>query len=180
MKQLMTWWKKLNSDKLEKFPIKQRSFVTEKGEVCFSKATTSDIQAILAVERDVYFGELPWTYSNFLMEISVNPNAIFLIAKMNDKVVGFIGVRQQKSDLHISNLAVVSINQRLGIGEELINYSIRIAKKAKLNRISLEVKFSNKSAQAFYRKLGFTSEKILKNYYTDENEDGIEMIYQID
>lgn len=42
--------------------------------------------------------------------------------------------------------------------------------------LSLEVRMSNQDAQRLYRKLGFQSNKVKKGYYTQTNEDGLEMI----
>jgi ribosomal-protein-alanine N-acetyltransferase len=45
--------------------------------------------------------------------------------------------------------------------------------------LSLEVRVSNKDAQRLYRKLGFQSRTIKKGYYTEKNEDAVDMIKRI-
>ncbi len=42
--------------------------------------------------------------------------------------------------------------------------------------LSLEVRISNQDAQRLYRKLGFQSRKVRKGYYTQTNEDALDMV----
>lgn len=180
MKKLMIWWRNLIDVQLDNLIKTENDYYNTELNCMLRRANAQDIRGILMVERDVYLGELPWTYTDFFAEISINRKAAFFVATIQEEVVAFIGLRVQKNELHISNLAVKQQYQRQGIGQALIEIGKRVAKRLELNQLSLEVRFSNKDAQAFYRKLGFHSDKILKGYYTELKEDGIEMIYQID
>lgn len=180
MKKLIIWWRNLIDFQLDNVIENGNDYFNSELNCMIRKANAQDIRSILMVERDVYLGELPWTYTDFFTEISINRQAGFFVAITEEEVVAFIGLRVQKKTLHISNLAVKQRYQRRGIGQALIEIGKTVAKQLEINQLSLEVRFSNKEAQAFYRKLGFHSDKILKNYYTEFKEDGIEMIYQID
>ena len=46
--------------------------------------------------------------------------------------------------------------------------------------LSLEVRVSNADAQRLYRRLGFVASNIRKNYYTENNEDALDMIKQLE
>ena len=180
MKKLITWWRNLIDFQLDDVIKDGNDYFNNELNCMIRKANAQDIRSILMVERDVYLGELPWTYTDFFTEISINRQAGFFVATIEEEVVAFIGLRVQKNTLHISNLAVKRQHQRMGIGQALIEMGKAIGKQLEISQLSLEVRFSNKDAQAFYRKLGFHSDKILKGYYTELKEDGIEMIYQID
>ncbi|MBS7577801.1 MULTISPECIES: ribosomal protein S18-alanine N-acetyltransferase [unclassified Enterococcus] len=180
MKKLMVWWRNLINIQLDSVIKTENDYYNTELNCMFRRANAQDIRGILMVERDVYFGELPWTYTDFFAEISINRQAAFFVVANQEEIVAFIGLRVQKNELHISNLAVKVQYQRQGIGQALIELGKDIATRLALKQLSLEVRFSNKDAQAFYRKLGFHSDKILKGYYTELKEDGIEMIYQID
>jgi ribosomal-protein-alanine N-acetyltransferase len=138
--------------------------------------TKHDIKDLLSVEREVYNGELPWTKSVFLAELKSPFQNLYLGIFDGEKLFGFVGARVFGMDCHITNIAVIPSYQRKNIGtlliDEIENFSI-------INRcetLSLEVKMSNQDAQRLYRKLGFQSKKVKKGYYTQTNEDGLEMI----
>lgn len=139
-------------------------------------AEKSDIFYLLAIERDVYDGDTPWTYSHFEFEIEKNPNANFLIAAKNDKPIAFIGTRIDfhEDSIHITNLAVKKEFQHRGIAKNFLAQIEDLCEKLGINKISLEVKLTNQVAQALYRSNGFLSEKILPEYY-DDGSDGLWM-----
>lgn len=79
-------------------------------------------------------------------------------------------------DCHITNIAVIPVYQRRNIGTLLIDEIEKFAIMNRCDTLSLEVRMSNQDAQRLYRKLGFQSNKVKKGYYTQTNEDGLEMI----
>ena len=82
--------------------------------------TYQDIKDLLAIEREVYAGELPWTMSAFMAELGSKAPHLYLLAAINGKTVGFIGCRIQGTDAHITNVAVHTAYQGLGLGRSLI------------------------------------------------------------
>ena len=58
--------------------------------------TYQDIKDLLAIEREVYAGELPWTMSAFMAELGSKAPHLYLLAAINGKTVGFIGCRIQE------------------------------------------------------------------------------------
>ncbi|MDR1606595.1 MAG: ribosomal protein S18-alanine N-acetyltransferase [Streptococcaceae bacterium] len=137
---------------------------------------SEDIVSFLAIERDVYEGETPWTFSHFEHEIKANDWAIFLTAEANGQIVGFIGARfiPEKNAVHLSNLAVRSAYQRQGIGSNLVKRMTQLMGQLGIERLTLEVKRDNLAAQAMYRELGFETKEILTRYY-DNQLDGLWM-----
>ncbi|OJG75866.1 ribosomal-protein-alanine acetyltransferase [Enterococcus quebecensis] len=135
-----------------------------------------DIKDLLSIEREVYAGELPWTKTAFLVELQSPDPHLYLLIQKNNQTIGFIGCRIFGSDAHITNVAVLTKEQGKGIGSFLIREIQQFAKANNCETISLEVRLSNKNAQRVYRQLGFLSNTIKPNYYTEDKEDALEMI----
>lgn len=137
---------------------------------------TSDIKELLAIEREVYEGELPWTKTAFLNELRTDSPKLYLLIKDNEQAIGFIGCRLVGKDAHITNVAVLNKYQGKGIGSFLLDETKKFAEKQGCETMSLEVRMSNKNAQRVYRKMGFVSNAIKRGYYDENNEDALDMI----
>ncbi len=68
--------------------------------------TYQDIKDLLAIEREVYAGELPWTMSAFMAELGSKAPHLYLLAAINGKAVGFIGCRIQGTDAHTLRMSL--------------------------------------------------------------------------
>mgnify|MGYP001048299981 CR=1 FL=1 len=132
-------------------------------------AEREDIVEMLAIERDVYNGEVPWTFSHFEHEIVQNENAFFVSAVVDGKLIGFIGIRltERGKVVHITNLAVSVAYQGRGVGTHLVNQMIRLMTLLGKNQVTLEVRRDNTKAQGLYRRLGFSTGKLISQYYED-------------
>ncbi|OOG27458.1 ribosomal-protein-alanine N-acetyltransferase [Enterococcus casseliflavus] len=135
-----------------------------------------DIKELLQVERLVYAGELPWTKSAFLSELYSRVKHLYLGILHNERMIGFIGVRILGADAHITNIAIIPDYQGKGIGSFLLGEIERYARKNKCDRLTLEVRLGNRDAQRLYRTLGFVSQAIKTAYYTEGNEDALDMV----
>lgn len=135
-----------------------------------------DIKDLLGIEREVYAGQLPWTRTAFLVELQAAEPHLYLLIQKEGQTIGFIGCRIFDKDAHITNVAVSTKEQGKGIGSFLIREIIEFAKVNGCEMVTLEVRISNKNAQRVYRQLGFVSNTIKPNYYSEDNEDGLEMI----
>ncbi|PCR99814.1 alanine acetyltransferase [Lactococcus fujiensis JCM 16395] len=145
--------------------------------VAYRLAERRDIVDMLAIERDVYEGEVPWTFSHFEHEIVQNKDAFFVVAEIDNKVVGFIGARltDKGVNIHISNLAVLRDYQKRGIATTLINQIVRLMSNLGKNQMTLEVRRDNTKAQGLYRRNGFETDNLMPNYY----EDGADAIWMV-
>lgn len=157
-------------------------YVKLKGEeYLLRKINDQDIKELIALERDVYFGETPWTKSVFLSEIhSPIPHLYICIVTKKEELAGFIGSRLIGNDTHITNIAVGTSFQNCGIGMLLIDEVEKFAITNDCGTLSLEVRLSNTDAQRLYRRLGFSARNIRRNYYTENNEDALDMIKRLE
>lgn len=117
----------------------------------------------------------PWSTESYVQEIK-NPVSLYLIAIIEDKIVGFIGTWNVLDESHITNVAVHPDYRQLKIGSLLLESLINIC-QANYNTaiFDLEVRKSNIAAQKLYSKYNFIENGIRKGYYADNKEDAVLM-----
>lgn len=140
-----------------------------------SLMTEDDIDEVLNIS-DLSLKE-SWSRDSFFNELS-NPVAKYLIAKVNDKVVGFAGIWTVLDEGQITNIAVHPDFRNIKIGSALVEGLISNLNEWKLNSMTLEVRKSNIPAQNLYKKYGFKEEGLRKRFYSDNKEDAIIMWYR--
>lgn len=133
----------------------------------------SDIEDILVVEKLSF--SIPWSRDSFEKEILDNNLAIYLVAKVNEKAVGYIGMWKVLNEGHITNVAVHPEFRHQGIGDQLVSELLSLCEKDNIDLVTLEVRKSNQNAIKLYEKHGFVAEGIRKAYYQDNKEDAIIM-----
>lgn len=109
-----------------------------------------------------------WNY-NILKEEIENNNSKYIVAKINDEIVGFAGIKIIMDKADIMNIVTKKSFRNEGIGTLLLENLISIAYELKLSGISLEVNEENLPAIHLYEKFGFQNLGIRKNYYQDKN-----------
>ena len=88
-----------------------------------------------------------------------------------DYPVGYVSTWIVWEEAHITAIAVREAYRGRGIGELLLAGAIEIAMQEKSRVVTLEVRVSNASAIALYKKYGFKKVGLRKNYYSDNRED---------
>lgn len=66
--------------------------------------TYQDIKDLLAIEREVYAGELPWTMSAFMAELGSKAPHLYLLAAINGKQLALlvVGFKERMHTLRMS------------------------------------------------------------------------------
>lgn len=141
--------------------------------VIYRPMTLDDIPQVQLVERKCF--KTPWSRSIFVSEVSRNDNAIYLVAVVGERIVGYAGVWVILDEGHITNIGVDPAYQRQGIGQALMDELTKHAMLRGVIAMTLEVRVSNLGAQALYTKLGFNPAGIRKEYYQDDKEDALIM-----
>jgi ribosomal-protein-alanine N-acetyltransferase len=90
-------------------------------------------------------------------------------------IVGIAGFWVMVDEAHITTLAIRNTYRRHGIGERLLIEIIEMAAQLNVNVVTLEVRVSNKQAQALYQKYWFQKGGVRRAYYTDNGEDAVLM-----
>lgn len=109
-----------------------------------------------------------WNY-DILKEEIINENSKYIVAKINDEVVGFAGIKIIIDEADIMNIVTKKTCRNQGIGSLLLENLISICKKLNLNSLFLEVNEENFSAIHLYQKFGFDNIGFRKNYYKNKN-----------
>lgn len=109
-----------------------------------------------------------WTY-HILKEELENKNSSYLVAKIDNEIVGFAGIKIILDEADIMNIVTKKTYRNQGIGTLLLENLISLSKKLNLKTLSLEVSEENLPAIHLYRKFGFEYLGVRKNYYQDKN-----------
>lgn len=131
------------------------------------------LRQVLRIDHAVY--PRPWSLSLYLGELSTTEGRSYLVARRGSTVVGFGGLIVIVDDAHITTVAVAPAYQRNGIAIRLLLVLVREAIALGAERITLEVRASNRGAQALYSRFGFAPSGIRKAYYADNREDAVIM-----
>ncbi len=145
--------------------------------VYFREIQSADMDEIMTIERNSFAS--PWSARFFLDEIRVSC-AKFVLAEVEGRVVGYVIYWQLPKEVDIHNLAVHPGYRRQGIGRSLLTSAIDNAKGQGSNRVTLEVRKSNQAAQQLYQSLGFAARGVRKGYYSDDGEDALVMVLDLD
>jgi len=135
-----------------------------------------DMPEVLEIEKGCF--EFPWTEEDFIRCLRQR-NCIGMVAEHDDRVVGFMIYELHKSQLHVLNFAVDPEVRRNGVGGQMVSKLIGKLSQQRRNKILLEIRETNLSAQLFFRKLGFNAVSVLRDYYDDTTEDAYVMQYRI-
>lgn len=127
-------------------------------------ATAADVPAVHRIEAESF--PAPWRQEFFAGELQA-PGRLNLVAKRDDRVIGYLFSMWLFEELHVNKIAVVEPERRQGIADELMARCFAFARENGIESVSLEVRQSNDGAQAFYRKLGFKATYLRPRYYPD-------------
>ena len=130
-----------------------------------SKMDISDLEEI----KDVLLSDFDdfWNVNTFKEEL-LNPNSKYIVAKINNKIVGFAGIWKSVDDVHITNIVTSKSFRNQHIGSMMLSNLIELAKnEINITSITLEVNSNNIPAQRLYEKFGFKVVGLRKKYYNN-------------
>jgi len=139
-------------------------------------ATENDIQRILEIEQEAI--SPPWTHGALLSEM-YKKDSYFIVAvdeRLSPAIVGFAILRCVGDDGELLQIAVDKAQRRGGVGDLLMIAALEYARENALNSVFLEVRRGNTAAVGLYKKHGFNSVRIRKDYYSDPVEDASVMV----
>jgi len=144
-----------------------------------------DVPEVMAVDQLCF--PTPWSENAYRSELG-NVNAFYLVARVAEpraaggvssrpgrRLVAYAGAWIIMDEAHITTLGVHPDYRRHGIGERLLSALLERAAASGVRRATLEVRESNRAAQALYAKYGFTPIARRRRYYSDTDEDAIVM-----
>lgn len=132
----------------------------------------SDLDAIERIERRSY--PTPWSRSMFAGEIS-KPTGLCLGAFQGADMLGYLIVARYVDAWHIMNVAVDERYRGRGVAGAMLERLFEMTGDDVERGYTLEVRVSNDTAIALYRRLGFVETGVRRGYYTDNREDALIM-----
>lgn len=137
------------------------------------------LRSVLRIESQVY--PRPWSLSLFLGELGLRGSRYYVVARVEERVVGYAGLMFSLDEAHVTTIAVDPSWQRHRIGSRLLLNLTRAALAHGSRHMTLEVRVSNQAAQHMYQRFGFETEGVRKNYYAESKEDALIMwVHEID
>ena len=131
-----------------------------------------DIDGVYEVEENCFVDT--WSKDAFNKELK-NNLARYLVAELDNKIVGYVGIWFVVDEGHITNVAVHSDYRGRKIGDKLVQALVELCRENNIVSMTLEVRVSNVVAQNLYKKYGFKLAGIRKEYYSDNKEDAMIM-----
>ena len=148
----------------------------------YRRMVLDDLDRVMEIERDGFAH--PWSADLLRREMVHDWSTVLLATEtrrgpgglLMEVTLGFVVYWLVHDELHVLNIATAVEERRRGVGRALMEEAARRARKAGAVLATLEVRRSNTSAIALYRRLGYRQVGVRPNYYVDEGEDAIVMV----
>ena len=140
--------------------------------ISISKMALSDIDEVQEIENTCF--STPWSRLNLEFDLK-SKYGKYYVARINEKIVGFIGMLHVVDEGHVTNVAVLPEFRRCGIAKLLIQTLIDYSKRKYINYIFLEVRRSNLPAILLYQSFGFAETGERRDYYVNPVENALLM-----
>ncbi|MDP5150018.1 ribosomal protein S18-alanine N-acetyltransferase [Rheinheimera baltica] len=127
----------------------------------FETLTPADISVIHQIEQQA--NPYPWPRSAFDSSFS----DLYLNIKLvnGDQIIGFIICKIVGDQAELFNICVNPAYQGKGYGKQLLQYLQTVLQQRIVAELWLEVRSSNKVANALYQQQGFNCVDVRRNYY---------------
>ncbi|HSA89788.1 MAG TPA: ribosomal protein S18-alanine N-acetyltransferase [Burkholderiales bacterium] len=120
-----------------------------------------DLDEVMAIESVLY--SHPWTRGNFADSLRAGYECRVL--RVGPQLAGYFVLMAAAAEAHLLNLSIAAAHQRAGHGTALLAQAAELAGKLGARSLFLEVRPSNRGAQALYTRFGFRSVAVRRGYY---------------
>lgn len=138
------------------------------------KMNLEDADRVYQIENESFFE--PWSKKRLLKEFEENFFLKHFVYEKDGKVIGFYIISCISDLVEIFTIAIDKDYRGQGIGSELLEHLIQVAKDNGAKEIWLEASTRNEAAVNLYQKYGFNIQSTRKNYYQKTGEDAYNMI----
>lgn len=140
--------------------------------VKIEKLQKEDIEAVSRIEAAAF--SMPWSVKDF-EQLLEDEKSLYLVAKIEEEVVGCCGVTIVCGEGNINNVVVDEMYRGRGIAFAMMQELLDRGRQQGSVEFTLEVRVSNTPAIHLYEKLGFVSEGIRPRFYEKPVEDAMIM-----
>ena len=120
-----------------------------------------DLDEVMAIESVIY--SHPWTRGNF--SDSLRAAYECRVLRIGAALAGYFVLMAAAGEAHLLNLSVAARHQRNGHGAQLLGEAMSLARRLGARSLFLEVRPSNRGAQALYTRFGFRRVGVRRGYY---------------
>lgn len=112
------------------------------------------------------FPDTAWSVESFWSELAGVPETRhYLVAAIDEQIVGYAGLMAVGRDADVQTLAVAPDSRGAGLGARLLDELLNEAGRRGCSRVTLEVASTVKDAQRLYRDRGFEIIGRRSSYY---------------
>jgi [ribosomal protein S18]-alanine N-acetyltransferase len=133
-------------------------------------AVPADAALLVVIERRCFSD--PWSETSF-REALDSPWSFGLVAHTGQGPAGYLIAREVGGTGEVLNLAVSPDFRRRGVARALLRAGLTFLRKRRVEEVFLEVRESNRTAQALYQSLGFRPVGQRAAYYRNPREDAL-------
>ena len=134
-------------------------------QISFESMTIEMLPSILIIENQAY--PIPWSVQSF--KDSISKDYFCQVMLLDEKIIGYFIIQIILDEFQILNICISPDYQGKGLGKLQLLEIVKLAETKLMNRISLEVRASNKVAKNLYQNSGFHQIGKRKNYYPTES-----------
>jgi ribosomal-protein-alanine N-acetyltransferase len=139
------------------------------------EAASGDLDAIHRLEVSSF--PSPWRRDFFESELR-GESRFHLVARRGGLLIGYLFAMWFFDEMHVNKIAVAESERRKGVADALMDRCLEFARDNGVSTVSLEVRQSNRGAQAFYEHLDFEPTYVRPRYYPD-GEAAVVMVRQL-
>lgn len=133
-------------------------------------AVAADAAPLATIERRCFSD--PWSENSF-REALESPWTFGLVAQDGKGIAGYLIGREVAGTGEVLNLAVSPDFRRRGVARALLRAGLTFLRRRRVEEVYLEVRESNRSAQALYLSSGFRPVGQRAAYYRNPKEDAL-------
>ena len=128
-------------------------------------ATSDDIKTLYELDRRLFPPHIRYDVETFVAA-HLAPSAMVVVAEIKKSIAGFIiAIADWDATGVIITIDVAEESQRKGVGAKLMLAAHERLRELSSVKVILQVAVENKSAIAFYEKLGYKTTGTIKGYY---------------
>jgi [ribosomal protein S18]-alanine N-acetyltransferase len=121
----------------------------------------ADLDEVVAIENTIYTH--PWTRGNFVD--SLRAAYVCRTLRIGAELIGYFVLMVGAGEGHLLNLSIAARHQRNGHGSAMLREAAALARSLGARSLFLEVRPSNRGAQALYTRFGFHRIAVRRGYY---------------
>ena len=145
-------------------------------DLVIAAASEEDLDAVHRLETLSF--PAPWRREFFESELQ-SVGRFNLVAKRGARLIGYVFTMWLYDEMHVNKIAVDESERRRGVALKLMQQCLDFAEVHEVRTVTLEVRESNATAQAFYRHLDFERLYIRPRYYPD-GEAAVVMVRELE